>query len=49
MKNNDFIEVLEDCNAHLIPSGDAIKLKKGTRAKITQLLEEILLYMLTEI
>ena len=36
MKNNDFIEVLEDCNAHLIPSGDAIKLKKGTRAKITQ-------------
>ena len=36
MKNNDFIEVLEDCSAHLIPSGDAIKLKKGTRAKITQ-------------
>ena len=36
MKNDDFIEVLEDCSAHLIPSGDAIKLKRGTRAKITQ-------------
>ena len=36
MINDDFIEVLNDCDAHLIPSGDAIKLKKGTRAKITQ-------------
>ena len=33
---NDFIEILKDCNGFLIPSGDNIKLKKGTKVKITQ-------------
>ena len=36
MNNNDFIEVLKECNGYLIPSGDKIKLKKGTKVKITQ-------------
>jgi len=33
---NNFIEILKDCNGFLIPSGDNIKLKKGTKVKITQ-------------
>ena len=36
MKNNDFIIVQRECNGFLIPSGDSIKLKKGTKVKITQ-------------
>ena len=36
MNNNDFIDVLRACDGYLIPSGDKIKLKKGTKVKITQ-------------
>ena len=36
INNNEFIEVKRECNGHLIPSGDPIKLKKGTKVKITQ-------------
>jgi len=36
MKNHEFIKITRDCNGHLIPSGDKIKLKKGTKVKITQ-------------
>ena len=36
MTNNEFIEILKDCDGFLIPSGDSIKLKKGTQVKITQ-------------
>ena len=36
MNNNNFIEVLRQCDGFLIPSGDKIKLKKGTKVKITQ-------------
>jgi probable FeS assembly SUF system protein SufT len=34
--NNEFIDILKECNGYLIPSGDEIKLKKGTKVKITQ-------------
>tara|TARA_B100000959_G_scaffold286174_1_gene363677 strand:- start:1570 stop:2106 length:537 start_codon:yes stop_codon:yes gene_type:complete len=34
--NNEFIDILKECNGYLIPSGDKIKLKKGTKVKITQ-------------
>tara|TARA_B110000116_G_C16728716_1_gene532678 strand:- start:73 stop:612 length:540 start_codon:yes stop_codon:yes gene_type:complete len=36
MNNSDFIDILRDCDGHLIPSGDSITLKKGTKVKITQ-------------
>ena len=36
MNNSEFIEVLRECDGYLIPSGDKIKLKKGTKVKITQ-------------
>lgn len=36
MTNNEFIEVIRECDGYLIPSGDKIKLKKGTKVKITQ-------------
>ena len=36
MKNSEFIDVLRECDGYLIPSGDKIKLKKGTKVKITQ-------------
>ena len=36
MDNNNFIKISKDCDAVLIPSGDPIKLKKGTPIKITQ-------------
>ena len=36
MNNNEFIDVLRECDGYLIPSGDKIKLKKGTKVKITQ-------------
>ena len=36
MNNSDFISLVRDCNGILIPSGDAIMLKKGTKVKITQ-------------
>ena len=36
MANSEFIEILNDCDGFLIPSGDNIKLKKGTQVKITQ-------------
>jgi len=36
MTNNEFIDVLRECDGYLIPSGDKIKLKKGTKVKITQ-------------
>ena len=36
MSNNEFIEILKDCDGFLIPSGENIKLKKGTKVKITQ-------------
>ena len=36
MNNSEFIEVLKECDGYLIPSGDKIKLKKGTKVKITQ-------------
>ena len=34
MSNN--IKTIRECNGYLIPSGDEIKLKKGTMVKITQ-------------
>tara|TARA_Y100001970_G_scaffold261815_1_gene345313 strand:+ start:128 stop:667 length:540 start_codon:yes stop_codon:yes gene_type:complete len=36
MNHNEFIDVLRECDGYLIPSGDKIKLKKGTKVKITQ-------------
>tara|TARA_B110000438_G_scaffold110929_1_gene108792 strand:- start:1353 stop:1892 length:540 start_codon:yes stop_codon:yes gene_type:complete len=36
MNENEFINILRECDGHLIPSGDEIKLKKGTQVKITQ-------------
>ena len=36
MNDNEFIKILRECDGHLIPSGDEIKLKKGTQVKITQ-------------
>ena len=36
MNNNEFIDVLRECDGYLIPSGDKIKLKQGTKVKITQ-------------
>jgi len=36
MNTNNFIKTQRDCEGHLIPSGDPIKLKKGTKVKITQ-------------
>ena len=36
MKNSEFIDVLRECDGYLIPSGDKIKLKQGTKVKITQ-------------
>ena len=36
MDDNNFIKISKDCDAVLIPSGDPIKLKKGTPVKITQ-------------
>ena len=35
---NEIITVVRDCEAILIPSGDHIKLKEGTRVRITQAL-----------
>jgi len=34
--NSDFIKLSRECDGVLIPSGDPIKLKKGTPVKITQ-------------
>ena len=34
--SGEFIDVLRECDGYLIPSGDKIKLKKGTKVKITQ-------------
>ncbi len=34
--NNDFIKLSRECDGVLIPSGEPIKLKKGTPVKITQ-------------
>ena len=34
--DNNFIKLSRECDGVLIPSGDAIKLKKGTPVKITQ-------------
>ena len=36
MNDAEFIKVERDCDGHLIPSGDKIKLKKGSNVKITQ-------------
>ena len=36
MNNSEFIDVLRECEGYLIPSGDKIKLKQGTKVKITQ-------------
>ena len=36
MNNVKFIKVGRDCDGYLIPSGDKIKLKKGSNVKITQ-------------
>ena len=36
MSNSEYIQVERDCEGHLIPSGDLIKLKKGSNVKITQ-------------
>tara|TARA_Y100001970_G_scaffold179896_1_gene219027 strand:+ start:2484 stop:3023 length:540 start_codon:yes stop_codon:yes gene_type:complete len=36
MNNSEFIDVLRECDGYLIPSGDKIKLKEGTKVKITQ-------------
>ena len=36
MNNSEFISLLRDCDGILIPSGDSIVLKKGTKVKITQ-------------
>jgi len=34
--DNNFIKLSKECDGVLIPSGDAVKLKKGTPVKITQ-------------
>jgi len=36
MNENNFIKISKDCDGILIPSGDQVKLKKGTPVKITQ-------------
>jgi len=36
MNDTEFIKVARDCDGYLIPSGDKIKLKKGSNVKITQ-------------
>ena len=36
MNNVEFIKVERSCDGYLIPSGDKIKLKKGSNVKITQ-------------
>jgi len=36
MINSDFITTTRECDGFLIPSGDQIKIKKGTKVKITQ-------------
>tara|TARA_B100000029_G_C17537362_1_gene945387 strand:+ start:810 stop:1349 length:540 start_codon:yes stop_codon:yes gene_type:complete len=36
MSDNNFIKISKDCDGILIPSGDQVKLKKGTPVKITQ-------------
>jgi probable FeS assembly SUF system protein SufT len=36
MNDNEFIDLKRDCDGFLIPSGDSITLKKGTKVKITQ-------------
>ena len=36
MSDNNFIKLSKDCDGILIPSGDQIKLSKGTPVKITQ-------------
>jgi len=36
MNNSNFITTTRDCNGYLIPSGKKIKLKGGTKVKITQ-------------
>ena len=36
MDNNNFIITTKDCDGVLIPSGEAIQLKRGTQVKITQ-------------
>ena len=36
MNENEFIDLKKDCDGFLIPSGDNINLKKGTKVKITQ-------------
>ena len=36
MNENEFIDLQKDCDGFLIPSGDSITLKKGTKVKITQ-------------
>ena len=36
MNENEFIDLKKDCDGFLIPSGDNITLKKGTKVKITQ-------------
>ncbi len=33
MNDNEFIKILRECDGHLIPSGDEIKLKKGTQVE----------------
>ena len=34
--SSEFIDTLRECDGYLIPAGDKIKLKKGTKVKITQ-------------
>ena len=36
MSDNNFIKLLRDCDGVLIPSGDPLKLQKGSAVKITQ-------------
>ena len=36
MSNSNFITTSRTCNGYLIPSGEEIKLKEGTKVKITQ-------------
>ena len=36
MNDTKFIKISRECDGHLIPSGDKIKLKEGTQVKITQ-------------
>ena len=33
MNENEFIDLQKDCDGFLIPSGDSITLKKGTKVK----------------